>query len=75
MLVGDTPSEIASQILRVYYDSQLWTSLSQNGLRFFRENYSLEAIGAKFEFLMNAVGSERNPEAKPVSRGAYQVSP
>ena len=75
VLVGDTPSEIASQILRVYYDSQLWTSLSQNGLRFFRENYSLEAIGAKFEFLMNAVGSERNPEAKPVSRGASQVSP
>jgi hypothetical protein len=53
----------------------LWTNLSQNGLRFFRENYSLEAIGAKFEFLMSALGSERNPEAEPVSRGAHRVSP
>ena len=75
VLVADTPGELASQILRVYHDSQLWTNLSQNGLRFFRENYSLEAIGAKFEFLMSALGSERNPEAEPVSRGARQVSP
>jgi hypothetical protein len=33
----------------------LWTNLSQNGLRFFRENYSLEAIGAKVEGLMTAL--------------------
>ena len=70
VLVGDAPGEFASQILRVYHDGQLWTNLSQNGLLFFRENYSLEAIGAKFEFLMSALSSERNPEAEPVSRGA-----
>ncbi len=52
VLVGDTPHDLASHILRVYNDSQLWTNLSQNGLRFFRDNYSLEAIGAKFEDLM-----------------------
>ena len=69
VLVGDAPGEFASQILRVYHDSQLWTNLSQNGLLFFRENYSLEAIGAKFESLMSALSSERNPESEPPSRG------
>ena len=58
VLVGDAPGEFASQILRVYHDSQLWTNLSQNGLLFFRENYSLEAIGAKFESLMNTLSED-----------------
>jgi len=55
VLVGDTPGDFASHILRAYNDSQLWTNLSENGLRFFRENYSLEAIGAKVEGLMTAL--------------------
>jgi GT2 family glycosyltransferase len=55
ILVGDTPHDLASHILRVYNDRQLWTELSQNGLSFFRDNYSLESIGAKFEQLMTAL--------------------
>jgi glycosyltransferase involved in cell wall biosynthesis len=55
VLVGETPPDLASHILRAYNDKQLWTNLSQNGLRFFRENYSLEAIGAKVEGLMTAL--------------------
>jgi glycosyltransferase involved in cell wall biosynthesis len=58
VLVGDTPHELASHILRVYNDSELWTAISQNGLQFFLENYSLEAIGAKFENLMTMLTSE-----------------
>ena len=69
VLVGNASSELASHILRVYYDNQLWTNLSQNGLRFFSENYSLEAIGAKFESLMNALSEKGNPESKRPSRG------
>jgi glycosyltransferase involved in cell wall biosynthesis len=58
VLIGDTPHELASHILRVYNDSQLWTTLSQNGLNFFRDNYSLGAIGAKLENLMTVLTSE-----------------
>jgi glycosyltransferase involved in cell wall biosynthesis len=55
ILVRDTPQDVASHILHVYNDRQLWTELSQNGLRFFRDNYSIESIKAKFEQLMTAL--------------------
>jgi GT2 family glycosyltransferase/glycosyltransferase involved in cell wall biosynthesis len=55
ILVGDTPQDLASLILCVYNDRQLWTELSQNGLSFFRDNCSLESFGAKFEQLMTAL--------------------
>jgi GT2 family glycosyltransferase/glycosyltransferase involved in cell wall biosynthesis/SAM-dependent methyltransferase len=55
ILVGDTPRDLASHILRLYENRQLWTELSQNGLRFFRDNYSLESIKPKFEQLMTAL--------------------
>ena len=54
IVVGDTPHDLASHILRVYNDGQLWTNLAHNGLRFFRDNYSLEAIVAKFEELIES---------------------
>ena len=55
ILVGDNSQELASQIMRVYNDPGLWTELSHNGLKFFQGNYSLQAIGAKFEELMTAL--------------------
>jgi GT2 family glycosyltransferase/SAM-dependent methyltransferase len=55
ILVGDTPQDLASHILHIYNNRPFWTELSQNGLRFFRDNYSLESIGAKFEQLMTAL--------------------
>jgi GT2 family glycosyltransferase/ubiquinone biosynthesis protein Coq4 len=58
VLVGDTPHELASHILHAYNDSQMWTKLSQNGLHFFRGNYSLEAIGAKIENMMTVLTSD-----------------
>ena len=58
VLVGDDPPALASHILRVYNDSQLWTKFSENGLCFFRDNYSLEAIGAKIDKLMSVLNDE-----------------
>jgi glycosyltransferase involved in cell wall biosynthesis len=49
---------LASHILRVYNDSQLWTKFSENGLCFFRDNYSLEALGAKIDKLMSVLNDE-----------------
>jgi glycosyltransferase involved in cell wall biosynthesis len=58
VLVGDSPLELASHLLHAYNDSQLWTTLSESGLRFFWDNYSLEALGAKIDKLMSVLNDE-----------------
>ena len=42
ILVADTPQAFADDVVRLYNEEELWRKLSQNGLLFFKENYSFE---------------------------------
>ncbi|GEM_PF-470328 len=42
VLVGDTPAKFAAAVVILYTDSDIWERVSQNGLAFVSEKYSLE---------------------------------
>jgi hypothetical protein len=78
ILVGNTLQDLASQILHVYNDREFWKKLSQNGLCFFRDNYSLESVGTEFEQLMtsaNAVASKRTTRSQRFYSFEFRTNP
>ncbi|HJV66861.1 MAG TPA: glycosyltransferase family 4 protein [Geomonas sp.] len=49
LLVADTPQEFAKKVLEILKDGELAARLSENGERFARENFGLEAVVGKIE--------------------------
>jgi glycosyltransferase involved in cell wall biosynthesis len=58
VLVGDTPDEFASAIVKLYTDRETWEKLSDNGLTFLKENYSLENFEKNLRQLVCDLGIE-----------------
>jgi len=42
-LVADSPKDFADAVVRLYEDQALWSMLSDNGLKFIEQNFSLAA--------------------------------
>jgi glycosyltransferase involved in cell wall biosynthesis len=42
VLIADAPEDFAAQVVRLYTDRELWGRLSEAGLRFVSDNYSME---------------------------------
>jgi glycosyltransferase involved in cell wall biosynthesis len=55
ILVADAPQAFADDVVRLYNDEELWRKLSQNGLEFFKENYSFEVGRQNFIELMKSL--------------------
>jgi glycosyltransferase involved in cell wall biosynthesis len=47
ILIGDTPTAMADQIVRLYDDGDLWQRLSANGYKTFQDKFSLTAGAPK----------------------------
>ena len=54
VLVADTPAAFAEAVCRLYREQDTWAAMSERGLAFVRENYSLEAGKRKLEQLLVA---------------------
>lgn len=52
VLVGATPREFADAVLRLYDDGVLWNALSERGVKFAREKFSMESAREKFAALL-----------------------
>ena len=61
ILIADTPSDFAKQILRLHTDHGLWQKLSENGRRLVQEKYDWKVLGKKFEGFLNRVCHEFHP--------------
>lgn len=48
VLIGDTPKEFADKTIAAYKDEDLWNKLSQNSLKYVRENCSSQSAIRKF---------------------------
>jgi glycosyltransferase involved in cell wall biosynthesis len=46
-MIADQPGEFAAAVLRAYFDEELWTTLSSNGLEAVRSRYSTEVVFEK----------------------------
>lgn len=55
VLVADSAEGIADAVLKIYESDYVWSKLSENGLRYFRENYSTEAVFPKIRNLFNTL--------------------
>ena len=53
ILVADEPQDFAHALVELYESQELWTRLSQNGIRKTRELYSVEAAHQKLKFLFS----------------------
>jgi glycosyltransferase involved in cell wall biosynthesis len=56
-LVADEPSDFAAQILELYEDPELWSSLSRSGLALFQERFSIQSVSRLLTKLLVDVGS------------------
>jgi len=67
VLVADRPEEFAEHVIRLYQDKALWTSLSENGVQFIEDNYSLavnqERIGVLLDEFAPVGPSDRQDNA------------
>src|SRR4029450_1843080 len=53
ILVADEPEDFARALIELYESEELWTRLSENGIRKTRTLYSTDAAGKKLEFLFS----------------------
>ena len=58
ILVADQPEDFAQAIIELYESEQLWSKISENGLKKTRALYSTDAARAKLEFLFNDANSK-----------------
>ncbi len=58
ILVADQPEDFAQAIIELYESEQLWSKISENGLKKTRALYSTDAARAKLEFLFNDAHSK-----------------
>ena len=57
VLVADEPDGIADAVLEIYKSDYVWNRLSENGLKYFKENYSTEAVFPKIRNLFDTLMS------------------
>jgi glycosyltransferase involved in cell wall biosynthesis len=53
ILVADEPQDFAKALIKLYESEELWTRLSENGVKRTRELYSVEAAREKLKFLLS----------------------
>jgi glycosyltransferase involved in cell wall biosynthesis len=54
--VADRADEFVELIVSLYDDGAKWASISEGGMQFVEDNYSVETITKKLSFLMNSIG-------------------
>lgn len=62
VMVAETPSALAAQIVEVYRNTELWGSLSDAGLEFARRNFSVESVSGQIEQMLSDLGLPTGPE-------------
>jgi GT2 family glycosyltransferase/glycosyltransferase involved in cell wall biosynthesis len=66
ILVADAPQDFAEALIKLYESEELWTRLSENGIRKTRALYSVETAREKLKFLFSDKhlnGLEQSPPA------------
>ncbi|MDA9837089.1 glycosyltransferase [Luminiphilus sp.] len=56
VLVADRADEFVELIVSLYDDGAKWASISEGGMQFVEDNYSVETITKKLSFLMSSIG-------------------
>src|SRR5438552_1884549 len=74
ILVADEPEAFAHALVELYESQELWSRLSQNGIRKTRELYSVEAAHEKLKFLFSDQHLNRLDQSPPVAKQELAVT-
>lgn len=74
ILVADRPEDFAQALVELYESEELWTRLSENGLRKTRTLYSTEAARKRLEFLFSDDHLARPRESTAVAQTEIAVA-
>jgi O-antigen biosynthesis protein len=74
ILVADEPEDFAHALVELYESQELWSRLSQNGIRKTRELYSVEAAHEKLKFLFSDQHLNRLDQSPPVAKQELAVT-
>jgi GT2 family glycosyltransferase/glycosyltransferase involved in cell wall biosynthesis len=74
ILVADEPEDFAHALVELYESQELWSRLSQNGIRKTRELYSVEAAQEKLKFLLSDQHVNRLDLSPPVATQELAVA-
>ena len=74
ILVADEPEDFAHALVELYESQELWSRLSQNGIRKTRELYSVEAAHEKLKFLFSDQHLNRLDPSPPVAKQELAVT-
>lgn len=55
VLTGETPAAFAEAIIRLHHDEDLWSALSDGGLVFAQENFSIDSIRGRIDEMLRAL--------------------
>jgi glycosyltransferase involved in cell wall biosynthesis len=55
ILIADEPEQFAEAVTRLYQSAELWQTLSDNGFRFIKENFSPPVIDKKIEIALEKI--------------------
>lgn len=71
VLEGETAEEIATAIIRLHEDPQLWQRIADAGFLAAATEYSVESVAAKFSALLDSIGLVDN--ARVISAAAFDI--
>jgi glycosyltransferase involved in cell wall biosynthesis len=74
ILVADEPEDFAHALVELYESQELWSRLSENGIRRTRELYSVEAAHEKLKFLFGEQHLNRLDPSPPVAKQELAVT-
>jgi GT2 family glycosyltransferase/glycosyltransferase involved in cell wall biosynthesis len=74
ILVADDPEDFAQALVELYESEQLWTRLSENGIRKTRELYSVEAAREKLKFLFSDEHLNHLEPSPPVAKQELAIT-
>jgi glycosyltransferase involved in cell wall biosynthesis len=74
ILVADEPKEFARALIELYESEELWTRLSENGIRKTHALYSVEAAREKLKFLFSDEHLNRLEPSPPVAEQELAVT-
>jgi glycosyltransferase involved in cell wall biosynthesis len=68
MLVADSPRDFAEAVARIYSDEALWYRISDAGVTYARDNFSVETISGKLRDLLDRLDL---PHGDRIARGVH----
>jgi glycosyltransferase involved in cell wall biosynthesis/SAM-dependent methyltransferase len=74
VLIADSPTAYAAEVVRLYRDPDLWSRLSQAGLRFVTERFSRQAARDHLERVLRMAGADPREDSRTRGEATAKIA-